>query len=34
MTALTRGLPIRFLRLDGLGDASDCYASGVVLSAP
>ena len=33
-TALTTGMPIRFYRIDAFGDASDCAADAVQLSAP
>ena len=33
-TALTTGMPIRFYQLDAFGDASNCAADAVQLSAP
>jgi len=33
-TALTTGMHVRFYRLEAFGDDEDCFASGVVLSAP
>jgi len=34
VTALTSGMPIRFLCIEEHGDERDCYAAGVVLSLP